>query len=226
MKDLNQSDPAYISAMTDFMIGDWEKAEKNFLQLLEKYPKSSFIPLTLGNIYYSTGQLKKSIEWYLKALEVEPDWSVAYYRLGETYFRRGQLMKSLEAFNKVVEMKTQSHAMASYFVGLISFFLGRDSASETAFSKFHDIAPESMISNFFLAQLKIKKNEFAEAVSLLEELLVETPNLSEGHYMLGQAYYGLHRNSDAIKSFRKVLEINPEDQRAKNKLTLMTDSEW
>ncbi len=83
-----------------------------------------------------------------------------------------------------------------------------------------------MIANFFLAQIKIKKNEYEDAVELLTELLAQTPNLSEGHYMLGQAYYALHKQTEAIQAFRRVLETNPEDQRAKTKLTLMTDVEW
>jgi tetratricopeptide (TPR) repeat protein len=226
MKQLNQSDPAYINAMTEFMEGDWKAAEKSFLALKESYPESSFVRLNLGNIYYSMGMLNKSIESYEEALEIEPEWGVAYYKIGVTYFRAGKLIKSLDAFNKVLELRNQSHAMASYFVGLINFFLGRDEVSDTAFTQFHDIAPESMIANYFLAEIKIKKNRFNEAIALLEELLEETPNLSEAWYMLGQAFYGLHRNTDAIKAFRKVLEINPEDSRAKTKLTLMTDVEW
>ncbi|AHC16214.1 tetratricopeptide repeat protein [Salinispira pacifica] len=226
MEQLNQSDPQYIKAMSEFMQGNWSSAESSFKSLLKDYPESGFILLNLGNIYYSQGSLNKSIEYYLKALEKEPDWGVAYYKLGVTYFRAGKLIKALESFNKVIELKNQSHAMASYFVGLINFFLGRDDDSDQAFSAFHEIAPESMIANFFLAQIKIKENHFNEAIKLLNELLEETPLLSEGHYMLGQAYYGLHRNTDAIKAFRKVLEINPDDQRAKTKLTLMTDLEW
>ncbi len=226
MKHLNQTDPAYISAMTEFMEGDWQAAEKSFLGLKEQYPESSFIRLTLGNIYYSMGRLNKSIEFYEEALEIEPEWGVAYYKIGVTYFRAGKLVKSLAAFNKVLDLKNQSHAMASYFVGLINFFLGRDEVSDTAFTNFHEIAPESMIANYFLAEIKIKKNHFNEAIALLEELLEETPKLAEAWYMLGQSYYGLHRNTDAIKAFRKVLEINPEDSRAKTKLTLMTDVEW
>jgi protein O-GlcNAc transferase len=226
MKNLNQSDPAYISAMTQFMEGDWKSAEQSFLSLKSQYPESSFVRLTLGNIYYSMGKLNQSIESYEEALEIEPEWGVAYYKIGVTYFRAGKLIKSLEAFNKVLELRNQSHAMASYFVGLINFFLGRDEVSDSAFTQFHEIAPESMIANYFLAEIKIKKNHFNEAIALLEELLEETPNLSEAWYMLGQSYYGLHRNTDAIKAFRKVLEINPEDPRAKTKLTLMTDVEW
>jgi tetratricopeptide (TPR) repeat protein len=119
------------------------------------------------------GKLNQSIESYEEALEIEPEWGVAYYKIGVTYFRAGKLIKSLEAFNKVLELRNQSHAMASYFVGLINFFLGRDEVSDSAFTQFHEIAPESMIANYFLAEIKIKKNHFNEAIALLEELLEE-----------------------------------------------------
>jgi len=226
MKDLNESDPAYVDAMSKYLLGNWSEAEQAFLRLFEQYPKSGVIALTIGGIYYSVGQLQQSIEWYHRALENQPDWGQAYYKLGETCFRKGRLTESLDAFNKVMQLQSGGHVMAAYFAGLINFFLGRDTDAEQSFSRFHETAPESLIANFFLAQLKIKKNEFADAAALLEELLGETPDLSEGHYLLGQSYYGLHRNSDAIRAFRRVLEINPEDQRAKNKLTLMTDAEW
>ena len=226
MKQLDQSDPEYINAMTCCMEGDWSKAESAFLDLQKTYPESSLVLLHQGNIYYSLGRLNKSIEYYEKALELQPDWGIAFYKLGVTYFRAGKLVRALEAFNKVVELKSQSHAMAAYFVGLINFFLGRDDVAESTFSEFHEVAPESLIANFFLVQIKLKKREFKDAVKLLNELLAETPSLSEGHYMLGQAYYGLHKHTEAIQAFRKVLEINPDDQRAKTKLTLMTDIEW
>lgn len=226
MKQLNQSDPEYIKAMTFYMEGNWSEAENAFLDLQKAYPESSVVLLNLGNIYYSLGNLNKSIEFYEKALELQPGWGIVFYKLGVTYFRAGKLVRALDAFNKVVELKSQSHAMAAYFVGLINFFLGRDDVADSTFSQFHEVAPESMIANFFLAQIKIKKHEYKEAVQLLTELLAETPNLAEGHYMLGLAYFGLHKHTEAIQSFRKVLEINPEDQRAKTKLTLMTDIEW
>lgn len=226
MKDVNQSDPVYIDAMTKFMEGDWQAALELFSKLEQTYPESAFIRLTIGNIHYSMGKLNKSIELYEQALAIKPDWGVAYYKIGVTFFRAGKLVRALEAFNKVLELKNQSHAMASYFVGLINFFLGRDDVSDRAFSQFHEVAPESMIANYFLAEIKIKKSLFGEAVTLLEQLIAETPNLSEAWYMLGQSYYGMHKNTEAIKAFRKVLEINPEDPRARTKLTLMTDVEW
>lgn len=226
MKELNQSDPQYIDAMTLYMSGKWKEAEVAFTKLHQEYPENTFLVLNLAQIYYSLGRLDDAIKLNLQALEMNPNLGIAYYRLGVCYFRAGRLVRALDAFNKVVESSSQSHAMARYFVGLINFFLGNDEDSEKAFAEFRGISKESMIANFFLAQLKLKHNSHQEALDLLTELVQETPKFSEVHYMMGQAYYGLHDNQDAIKCFQKVLEINPKDKRAKTKLTLMTDMDW
>ncbi len=226
MKELNQTDPAYVAAMTLYMNGQWQEAEQAFEKLLGEFPDNAFIMLNLAQVYYSLGRLDEAIEMNKKALEANPELGIAYYRLGVCYFRAGRLVRALEAFNSVVESKSQSHAMARYFVGLINFFLGNDDTADEAFANFRGISKESMIANFFQAQIKLKQNKHQEALDLLKELAVETPKFSEVHYMMGQALYGLHQNTEAIRCFQKVLEINPDDNRAKTKLTLMTDMDW
>jgi tetratricopeptide (TPR) repeat protein len=226
MKHLNQADPAYIEAMTQYMAGDWHEAEVSFRNLHQAYPQSTFVLLNLGQVYYSLGQLDNSIDTYKKALEINPELGIGYYRLGVCYFRAGRLLKALEAFKRVTDSPNQSHAMASYFVGLISFFLGEDSNAAQSFSAFRQVSKESMIANFFLAQLKLKHHAYQEALDLLQELAIETPKFSEVHYMMAQAHYGLHENTEAIRCLRKVLELNPGDERAKTKLTLMTDMDF
>jgi len=44
--------------------------------------------------------------------------------------------------------------------------------------------------------------------------------------MLGTVHYGLHNNTEAIKCFQRALDLNPEDERSKTKLTLLTDVQW
>ena len=225
-KDLNHNDPAYIESMRLFLLGKWKEAEEAFLDLEKTYPTSTFVKLILGNIHYSLGSLETSVDYYQKAVELDPEFGNAYYKLGVCYYRMGKLLKALEAFNKVVDLKNQSHAMASYFIGLINVFIGHDKPSLEGFEALRKVSPESKIANFYLAQLKIKQKNHTEAIELLEELTEVTPNFAEVHYMLGTAKFGLGKNTEAIQSFRKALELNPEDNRSRSKLTLLTDVQW
>ena len=220
------SDQDYIKAMSYFLAGEWGEAHKAFAELDTKYAEEPYIKLIRGNIDYSRGDLDEAVEHYHAAISLNPTYGNAYYKLGVCCYRMGQLDKALEAFQKVVEMKDQSHAMASYFVGLIDLFLGRDQAATEAFEKFHKMSPESRIANFYLAHMKIRQKEFSDALELLRDLVEATPDFAEVHYMLGVAHYGLHNNTDAVKCFQKALEINPEDERSRSKLALITEVQW
>ncbi len=220
------SDQEYLTAMSHFLAGDWDAAQKAFADLDKKYTEEPFIKLLRGNVDYSRGDLDEAVEQYNAAIALNPSYGNAYYKLGVCYYRMGELDKALDAFNQVVEMKDQSHAMASYFVGLIDLFLGRDHKASKAFEQFHKMSPESRIANFYLAHMKVRQKEFGEALKLLKELVEATPGFAEVHYLLGVAHYGLHNNTEAVKCFQRALEINPEDERSRSKLALITEVQW
>lgn len=224
--ELNYSDPNYQEAMRLYLSGEWNEAQAAFTELSKTYTESSFIWLVLGNIDYSLGQLERSVQNYNEAIRLNPEYGIAYYKLGVCYYRMGRLDEALKAFSDLMEMKSQSHAMAGYFVGLIHFFMGNDEEAEKGFTSFHKSSPESMIANYYLAQIKLKRKRYQEALSLLTELAETTPQFAEVYYLLGVANQGLHNNTEAIRSLRTALEINPDDERAKRKLTLLTDVEW
>jgi tetratricopeptide (TPR) repeat protein len=220
-----QQDEKYIEAMGYYLSGQWDEAETAFSALDEQFPNEAYIKLLRGNIDYSRGNLEQAVARYNEALSIQKSGNI-YYKLGVCLYRMGHLKEALDAFQNVVGMGSQSHAMASYFVGLIEFFLGEDDAAAEAFDSFHKSSPESMIANFYLAQLKIKRKQFDDALSLLNELVEQTPDFAEVHYMLGTVHYGLHNNTKAITCFQRALEINPADERSKTKLTLLTDVQW
>ena len=224
--ELNYSDPNYQEAMRLYLSGDWSAAQSAFLELSKTYTESPFILMVLGNINYSIGQLDRAVELYNESIRLDPKYGIAYYKLGVCYYRMGRLDEALRAFSKVMELKSQSHAMASYFVGLIHFFMGNDDKAEEGFSAFRKTSPESMIANYYLAQIKIKRKKHEDALGLLGELAEATPQFAEVHYLLGVAHHGVHNNSEAIKSLQRALEMNPDDERARTKLMLLTDVQW
>ncbi len=220
---LDTSLPETTEAMQHYLLGEWEEASEGFKKLIQRDPSNYFYYFILGEILYAMGGLEEAVRNYLQALERKPDFGVAYYKMGVCYYRMGQLEKSLESFSAILSMKDQSHAMASYFFGIINLFLGNDEAAEKGFKMLRGESRESLISNFYLALLKMKQMLFGEAVALLDELLKATPNLAEVHFMKGTAYMAMHKNLEAIASFRKTLELNPNDKRAKANMELLTE---
>jgi tetratricopeptide (TPR) repeat protein len=205
----------FISGMRTYMDGDREKSLKTLGDLLEKNPNDASLHVLLGNLLYSHGTLGKSAEHYEKALELAPGMCQAWYKLGVCYVRMGKLSEALRAFTKNVEAECGTHVMSYYWMGLINNFIGNDEKALEAFSILRRESDESLLANFFLAQLYMKRNEHAKALPLLEELVKMSPEFAEAHFLIGEAYAGLYKNFEAIQSFRKAAELNPDDKRAK-----------
>ncbi len=220
---LDVSLPQTNEAMRNYLLGNWDEARAGFESLLEKDRENHFIHFILGEILYAMGRLSDAVERYSRATELKPDFGVAFYKMGVCYYRMGKLEKSLQSFSTLLGMKDQSHAMASYFYGIINLFLGNDEDAEKGFTLLSNESNESHISNFYLALLKMKHQKYQESLTHLDELLKATPNLAEVHFMKGTVYMGMHRNLEAIASFRKALELNPRDLRAKASLELLTE---
>jgi tetratricopeptide (TPR) repeat protein len=209
--------------MLSYLTGDREDTRKLLEVLLAKHPDDPSLLLLLGNVKFSIGLLGESVAHYEKALELNPGFCQAWYKLGLCYVRMGKLNEALEAFHKNAESQCAGNVMAHYWMGLINNFLGKDDEALEAFSVLHRESRESRLANFFLAQLLMKRNRHEEALALLEELLSLTPDFAEVHFLIGQAYAGLYRNMEAIKSFRKTVELNPEDKRAQLVLEQYTE---
>lgn len=61
-----------------------------------------------------------------------------------------------------------------------------------------------------LINLYISQNNTAEAISLIEESLVENPNDYEFWKVLGSLYYDEKNETKAIEALKKSIEVNPE----------------
>jgi len=201
--------------MTAFLAGDHAKAEKAITAAVEKAPDDSRLLHLLGNIKYNMGRLGEASAAYEKLIALDPASSEPYFKLGVCYVRMGKLTEALRAFMKNSDAERGTHVMSFYWMGLINNFLGNDEKALEAFTVLRRESKESLLANFFLAQLLMKRNEHQKALELLQELLTLTPDFAEVHYLIGLAHAGMYNTFEAMQSFRKTLELNPDDKRAR-----------
>jgi tetratricopeptide (TPR) repeat protein len=223
MDPLDLSQPDTAEAVRMHLLGDREGSRVALEKLLVKEPKNYFFHYLLAESKYALGFLDEAARHYRTAIELKPDFGVAYYKIGVCLYRMGKLTESLESFSAILAMKGQGHAMASYFYGLLNQFLGNDAQAEEGFRILRGVSKQSLIANYYLARLKLKHSRWQEAIPLLEELLLATPGLAEAWYLKGLAHMGLHDNMEASTCFRKTLELNPTDTRARGNLELLTE---
>src|SRR6185295_19864899 len=59
---------------------------------------------------------------------------------------------------------------------------------------------------------------YAQAAQIFEQALKLDPQFADAHYALGHAYFDMGRWQNAIDSFQRVVELNPKDLEAQDRL--------
>ncbi|MEB3340456.1 tetratricopeptide repeat protein [Okeania sp.] len=58
-------------------------------EAIKSQPDSAEVYQKLGDVYYSQGEIEKSIRSYQKAIELQPDLAILYGKLGKFYSQKG-----------------------------------------------------------------------------------------------------------------------------------------
>ena len=77
---------------------------------------------------------------------------------------------------------------------------------------------QNCISNCCLVAVKMK--DFHDAVSFSDRILEKEPNNEKMLYKKAEALYGLDHFQEANKTFKKVLDLNPTNKLARQKMNL------
>lgn len=99
--------------------------EAQYKEVIARDPKNYDAIVSLGNIYFDTGQTEKSIEMYKKALELNPNDVNVRTDLGTMYRKMGNLDKAIEEFRKSSTIDPK-HEMSLYNLGVTYYFDKKD----------------------------------------------------------------------------------------------------
>jgi len=71
-----------------------------------------------------------------------------------------------------------------------------------------------------LAMCYLKQNKWIEARNLCDKVLEENPNVAKAYFRRGESLYNLNDHELAKNDFSKVLELDPDNKAAKNKVAI------
>jgi O-antigen ligase/tetratricopeptide (TPR) repeat protein len=84
---------------------DWNRAEETYRKIVKLVPGSIKGHLYLGNIYFSQGKIKESINQYQKIIELSPTFNTgAHNNLGLAYLELKKVNLAREEFHKVLKV--------------------------------------------------------------------------------------------------------------------------
>lgn len=163
-------------------------------------PALALVYYNLGNIYLSIGRFDEAVDSLQKTIAIDNGDAEARYLLGEAFRRKGQWEKAAVAYKDAVRFVPN---YLEAYQGLV--------AAYTALG-------DNVMAGYARGMASYSSKDFKGAIRQLEAVVKERPGLAEAHNGLGLAYEENGQTDSAARSFRQVLELEPQNLWAKGSL--------
>jgi len=180
-------------------------------------PGNLEIYMYLAQLYFSQGKYTQAIGQFNHIIAVEPDNVSANFLMGCSYLEINQRAKARTLFQKVLTLEpTQDGALNS-----LAYMYAQDGANlDEALKMVRQaiaIAPAEGAYYDTLGWVLFKKGMNAEAIAALQkaELYIQSPVIADH---MGDVYKASGEFAMAHKSWRKSLDLDPQQPQVKAKL--------
>ncbi|MEG3836971.1 tetratricopeptide repeat protein [Microcoleus sp. Z1_C3] len=181
--------------------------------------ETATIYLNNGNQLLESGNLEEAIAAYRNAIELNPDLSWSHHNLGEALAKLGKLEEAIAAFRRAIELNPD-FSWSYHHLGDV---LERQQQWEESVAVFHqaiELNPEHFGSYVGLGNSLEKLGQLDEAIAAYRRGSELNPKADWIQYRLGEV---LQQRTQldlegAIVSYRRAIELNPDDVQAYRKL--------
>ncbi|MEG4013533.1 MULTISPECIES: FkbM family methyltransferase [unclassified Microcoleus] len=181
--------------------------------------ETATIYLNNGNQLLESGNLEEAIAAYRNAIELNPDLSWSYHNLGEALAKLGQLDEAITAFRRSIELNPDF----SWSYHHLGDALDRQEQWEeavVAFRRAIELNAEHFGTYYGLGHSLEKLGQLDEAIAAYRRASELEPETDWIQYKLGEL---LQQRTQldlegAITSYRRAIELNPDDVQAYRKL--------
>ena len=201
------------AAQTFQLAGDLDRAEAEYHEVL------ALALQRMGNLAATEkSDSEEAVKLLEEAVEAQPASTDARVDLATVYFRQGRLDKAKTQASEAVK-EYPRNARALHLLGNIEFALGNSAAAaddlHTAMGLQGDFDTAYSLG---LAYLSLQK--MAETKLLFDEILNDMGSTPQLHVLLGRAYRETGYLDEAIREFKKAIEMDPRYPRVHYYLAL------
>ena len=238
LKDRNASPTAlkfYSFALMEQ--GKDEEAEKilgQFFETAESKDIKASDYATYGKLLLKLKKDSLANEVFAKGIELDTAFQEMEIRElhAKTYYDRKKYDKAVEAYEELIEAKKKAEMPPSaydmFYLGHANYVNGDYIEADSAFTTLSEMQPNSTLGYLYAAKARAQHDSTGTsgvAIPMYEkfvEIALEDPEknkkeLIDAYDYLGQ--FALHKSNDltaATSYFRKILELDPNNQRAKD----------
>lgn len=201
---------------------------KSLIELREKNARESLIEFTVGARYRTPsafdlkivaldyillGDFVDADKWLTRSLQWNPTDSDGWYELGRTKYNENRFVEAIDSFKKCLAIDT-TNVKGEENLGLSYAALGDVAeaikAYQTAIEWQASSATKDVEAYFALANVLLDQNRPADAIPVLIQATQFAPTVSQGHELLGKAYFHAHELPKAQAELEEAVKLSPD----------------
>ncbi len=199
----------------------WARTSRGSNKNVPAYNPPKILPQThfaAARLLEKQGLVDDAIVQYQKVIALNHSFIAAYHRLGTLLSATGRHEEATKALRKAVEL-APNHAILRNDLGAELMFRERWAGAEHEFYKATQLMPGFARAHVNRGIALTRLGRFEDAKRSFKAVLPEPDAL----YNLGLMYRGQKRFADATKTFREVLELDPDFMAARKQLDQVAD---
>jgi len=198
-----------IATLLDKM-GEPEKAEKIFTDIIKEYPKDANSYDLYASYLESQGRYDEALNNYKKAYQYNPDDSGVAFRLGNAYFERKRYREAVKFFKKAKDAFVDDIEIIKKLAECYSE-LGEYGNAIEEYKSIIKIIPKHVSSRIQIGNAYLKLKQYQKAESYYKEALkIESGNLSVYYQLINLEL--TRKNLSGVKKYiNKGFSLDSDD---------------
>ena len=191
-----------------------------YREALKYYDRAAKLDSTSFSTLYERGyalemceQIDQAAECYRKATNIEPTNPSVWYRLVYILDKNGDFQDAFDTVEKALTFHAKEFYLW-YTRGVVAEELNKSEEALQSYKTAIEIAPEDIDAWLRLIDLLARNGDFQDAFDTVEKALMFHVKKLDMWYVRGKLAAKLNKREDALRSYKKVTEINLEDEEA------------
>jgi tetratricopeptide (TPR) repeat protein len=195
-RESNNANYHYLLGREYFRVGFWEGAIKEYSLALEREPKNVAYILARADANYRKGEWLNSAADFDGAASLNANSENIEYWQGTAHRAAGNFDLARQYLERFVA-KHPDHVEALASLGYIAIEQGRLDDAEAPLKRALGLDPKNVPVLYDYARLSVKRRDFAEAVTRLQQVIERQPAHTQAFYQLFLSYTRLKQADKA-----------------------------
>lgn len=235
---MNKNNKNYLKELKDNLINrNFEKVKQIIKNIKINSKNANFINKVMGDMWFLSGNFNNAAEYYQKIKN--KGWDVNF-NLALIFLSESKIKEAIEHFQKILKTKINLKDSLIYadkykdinnlvaeiylYLGILHKTLGQNERAIEYFNESIKYDKNNIYSYVNLGDIYYNNDNYDEAIKIFSEAV----SISEDNIKKSQIYNDLGLAQlkkgiidDAIKSFKKAIELNPSNTNAIHNLGLI-----